>query len=308
MSFNPYQFLKDYNISYKTEGANTQVGWININCPMCLDGDSGFHGGFNLRGGYYHCWKCGASQPIKIIQKLLLVDYSQARKVESEYSTDNMINIKLNKKKKATAKKVIPPGTALKPPHRKYLKSRGFDTDYLIEKYKILGTRPGETFLKKSYELRIIIPIINREGTVISFQGRDITGKATLRYKACPVKDSVQDMKQTLYNLNNCTPPLICLTEGVFDVWRMGDGFAATFGTALTEGQLKEIVKYGFTEIFWLFDPGTEAQKKAEAGAYKLASLGLNVELVELTGDKDPGELTPEEANGIRKELGFEEN
>lgn len=303
MSWNGFKFLKDYHIPYRTEGENCQEGWVNLNCPSCPQGDDNFHLGFNTEGSYFHCWREGGINTINLIRKLIHVSYNQAKEIELNYRGTTSILQTLNKKKKATKSKIIPPGSPLKNPHKRYLKKRKFDPEYLEEKYGLLGTGPGEEWNKKSYELRIIIPIIGYNNKVISFQGRDITNKQHLKYKAAPVELSVIDPKQTFYNLNNCLGDTIILVEGVFDVFRLGDNFAATFGTALTDGQLKSLKPY--EKIYWLFDPETEAQSKAEKGAYKMASLGKTVELIELEDrGRDPAELTHREARYLRRELG----
>lgn len=302
MSWDGYKFFKDYRIPYWTEGINCQPGWINIDCPSCSKGDNGHHLGFNIAGGYFHCWREGGLKRLHIIRRLLHISIKQAKEVELQYEGATSLRYSLNKKKKATKSSISLPGSPLKFPHKLYLKRRGFDPDYLEEKYNLLGTGPGETWNKKSYELRIIVPIIGHNGKVLSFQGRDITGKQKLKYKTAPVELSVIDPKQTLYNLNNCGGNTIVLVEGVFDVFRMGDNFAATFGTALTDGQLKALINY--EKIFWLFDPETEAQEKAEKGAFKMASLNKDIELIELEDrNRDPAELTEKEADCLRKEL-----
>lgn len=295
------QFLKDYNIHVITEGANTQPGWINICCPIPGCNDSNYHGGFNLKKGYYNCWKCGGHNPVYTISKLLSVPVNKAKDIQFEYTGKHSLIQQINKKVTHKSKQILP-GKPLSKFHKRYLKKRNFDPEYLEEKYKLLGTGPGEYFAKKNYELRVVIPIISYMGAVVSFQCRDITDKQQVRYKACPLSESVIDIKHTLYNLNNCKGNSVGVLEGVTDVWRFGDNFTATFGTSITDIQLRELLRYD--NIFWIFDPEPAAQKKAERAANDLASLGKTIELVQLDDkSRDPAEYKENEVQYIKKEL-----
>jgi len=302
MHWDVVSFLTDYHISFYTEGKNTQVGWVNIDCPFCGDSRGG---GFNVDAGYYNCWRCGGHYITKVIQKLLTVDYAQAAGVEKKYTGRQSLLLQLNGKKPKAKQitTVTPPGGRLKKKHRKYLESRNFDPDELIEKYDITGTGNNEKYKDVWFDNRIIIPIKDEQGRVLSFQGRDITGRSSLRYKGCPLELSVYNYKDTLYNIGNATGNRILLVEGVFDVWRLGAGSVASFGTALTNKQLG--VLSGYDTIFMMFDNEPEAQAKAKKGAAKLSSMGKEVELIELDGDGDPGDLTPKQAREIMGELGF---
>ncbi len=81
----------------------------------------------------------------------------------------------------------------------------------------------------------------------------------------------------------------------------MGDGFLGSFGTGMTKAQINLLSN--FEEIFFMFDPGREAQAKAKEYAELLASIGRVTEVVKLDGDKDPGELSDGEARYIRRQL-----
>ena len=294
MDFDALSFCKDNSVPYWTEGKNVKPGWIGIQCPLC--GDHSNHGGFNVKGGYYSCWKCGGSAIQWVISKLLKVSKQRAEAIVLEYSGRGSLLSALNSKKKSTVSSIKMPGDPLGPMHQKYLKKRGFDPDFIAKKYGVLGTG-----ISGDWKYRLMVPIY-LDGKLVSYQGRDITGKQEHRYMTLSVEKSVVNPKEILYNLDNCIGDTICVVEGVFDVFRMGDGFAATLGTSLKETQIKLLSKY--RRVLFLFDPEEEAQEKARKAASKLGSLGISVELIDLEMDADPGDLSVEQALQIRKELG----
>lgn len=297
--FNAVQFFKDYRIHYWTEGKNVSPGWVNTQCMFC--DDSSNHLGWNLSKGYVNCWKCGVHPLKEAISRLLKISQDRAFSIIKEYEEVSSTYLKQHKKI-AQAESVQIPGSELSKYHRKYLESRNYDPDKLIEKYGITGTNPGEEWEKLNYELRIIVPIIfNRQ--VISFQGRDITDKQKERYKGCPIEKSVINYKHVFYNLDNANSDKVCVVEGIPDVWRMGDGFICSFGSTLHSSQIRILSEY-FNTIYFLFDSEDEAQKKAKEYGNQLASMGKKVEVFDLHEDNlDPGDLPEYEVEEIRKEL-----
>ena len=292
------RLCREYSVPYYTEGKNVTPGWINVSCPFHQDSN---HMGFSP-DGTFNCWKCGSHSVNKVISRLLHLDQKTTRQVLSEYNSESITRNRLNKKTttKAHASKVEPPGGPLSKYHKRYLKRRNFSPRFITEKYGVLGTGPLTYWKKKDFSLRLIIPIVQK-GRIVSFQGRDITDKDSLRYKGCPVELSVQHYKQTLYNIDNCPGTTIRLVEGITDVWRMGDGYACTFGTSMTDYQVKELIPYN--RIYFIFDPEPEAQARAKKVAEKLAAIGKDVELIELEAGCDPGDLTNEQAAELRSLL-----
>ena len=293
MSFDALSFVKDYKILYWTEGPNTQLGWVNIRCPFCSDSSN--HGGLNISKGYYNCWKCGPKKLEVILKNILGINYYKAAEIVKEYSGRNQILNILNKKEKKEVLKVDLQGEKLNNIHKKYLKKRKYNPAFLEKKYNLLGTGfVGE------WKYRIIIPIYfnNR---LVSFQGRDYTGKAKLRYKTLKDDLSIISPKRIFYNLDNCRGGRIAVMEGAPDVWRFGDNFIATLGTGMTDYQIKILSKYD--TVFFIFDPDEEAQERAEKYASSVSAFGIFTEIIDLGGEKDPGERSEEELKYIKKEL-----
>lgn len=290
ISIDLLRLLNEVGIEYTTQ---TNKGWINIQCPFCSD--SGQHGGLNRAGGYYHCFRCGGHKLEKIIRRLTGYSDEEVEALIFKYSGRGSVVEKINRQHAETVKL---PGGVLGRNHRKYLIGRRFNPDELVDKYKIRGTG-----ITGEWAFRIIIPIYF-DNRLVSFQGRDVTGKQDLRYKTLDVELSVMDPKSILYNVDNCKTERLILVEGVFDCWRMGDGCAATLGTSMTEKQLR-IISTRFRRVSFLFDAEKEAQQRAAAQALRLAALGLQVDMLDTELEHDPGDFTEEETNQVRKELGL---
>jgi hypothetical protein len=199
-------------------------------------------------------------------------------------------------KKVALGTKIELPEGSMEEVHRKYLKRRGFNPDVLNRDYGIYGTG-----MLGEWKYRIIIPIYDKDGTLVSFQGRDYTGKQTLRYKTLSVEQSVVNPKFILFNENHVKGNIIGITEGPFDALNMGSPFVATLGTQTTEQQCRKIAIY--EKAYIVFDPEPEAQVRAKKLAEKVASLGGNVEVIDIGGEHDPGDISKKEVEYIRKEL-----
>lgn len=312
MAWDALRFCRDYAVPYWLSGKNVRPGWVHVKCPCCSDHSN--HGGFNPADGNYACWRCPGSHPVDVVRRLLGVPRDEAERIYAEYSGATGIRAGLNRKGPRDSAPVLPtkihlPGGPLRPHHKRYLASRGFDPDKLENLYGLTGTGPVEEWQGSDFRLRVIIPIHDHRGRLVSFQGRDITGKQELRYKACPVAKAIMNYKDTLYGAHLAWGmSRVVVVEGVFDQWRMGDGFVCSFGTSMTDSQLAVLAQW--PEIIFLFDPEPEAQSRALGYAKALASLGRQVELVEAdfgldaNGDpRDAGDLSPEEAQELRMEL-----
>ena len=295
------KLFTDYKINYNNR---VNKGWTNVTCPFC--DDKTFNGGFNNIGNYYHCWKCGGHNFKQALSLVTNIPSSQIDDLIQQYQGRNIILNKLNKKKTSATKLILPSQTLL-PNEREYLRKRNFNPKYLHEKYKIVGGG-----ISGKWKYRIIIPLI-LNNQIVSWTGRSILPKETLkklkisRYKNLSIEESVVDPKSILYNLDNCQHETAVLTEGAFDVMRLGDDFFCSFGTELTQSQIS-IISQRFKKVFILFDNEKEAQLKARKFGLQIASIGVEVEIVDAYGDfnkNDGGELNKEEVDKIRKELGL---
>ena len=295
------KLFTDYKIEYNNR---VNRGWTNVTCPFC--DDKTFNGGFNNAGNYFHCWKCGGHDFKQALTRVVNIPFNEVDILIEQYAGRNSLLNKLNKKQAKAIQLALPTNT-FTPAERKYLKQRNFSPKLLHEKYKIVGGG-----ITGAWKYRIIIPLI-LDGKIVSWTGRSILSKQKInelkipRYKNLSIEQSVIDPKSILYNLDNCMSKTAVLTEGAFDVMRLGDGFFCSFGTELTQAQIIEI-KNRFSKVFIMFDNEIEAQIKARKFGLQIASMGVDVEIVDAYGDfnkNDGGELTESEVQIIRKELGL---
>ncbi len=289
--FNAKQFLVDWGIDHSEEGADWTPGWVMVRCPYC--DDTKYHGGFELAGNRYRCWRCGNHPMQKTIMLVAGVSYREATGILKQY---DHIYVPPNKRKARTPTSINwPEGSApLKKTHEKYLRKRRFDPQKIIDTWGVQGT--GFT---GPYKFRIIAPVIVN-GIMVSYQGRDITGHADLNYKACKKSEEIIHHKHVLYGIDYIGDTAV-IVEGLFDCWRMGPGAVCTFGSSWTMPQaimLSEKVN----NAFLLYDGEPEAQKKAESLGVALSGLGVSVENLDL-GQGDPDDLPQSGADEIMSGL-----
>jgi len=298
MSFDAESFLTEYNIEYFTQGKNVADGYINICCPLCNDHSN--HGGFNPKTGHYGCWRCGSHWIIKVISKLTNKTFNQSKKIYAKYSTkehiyvnkdDENVNIYVNEIK-------YPSGAqSLTKRAKNYLKNRNFDPEYLTREWGLMST--GNT---GEYKFCILAPIY-LHGRLISYQCRDITGKAKTSYRPCHVDQSVYNFEYSLYGIDKALNigKKCVVVEGITDVWRLGPGSVCTFGIQFTLQQV-QLLKKSFEEIYILYDAEEIAQAQADRLFNLLKGYNKKVEVFTLEAG-DPGELSDDEARKIMEEL-----
>lgn len=158
----------------------------------------------------------------------------------------------------------------------------------------------------QDYSQRILIPVVDHEGNLISFQGRDITDKSKLKYMNPP---GVSLTGSVVYNANACIGyESIILSEGAFDVlsveralveYQMQEDYApcGLFSCDLSakwedKDQLTVLLylkSKGVNQIIMMFDNQGAAIKKSWHGAEILASYGFDVRIAKVPYGEDPG-------------------
>jgi len=293
--FDIIQFLESRDIKYKTSGKNVSSGWIEINCCFCQD--PSFHLGINLDSNLYNCWVCGEKgSATKLIKEIDQCSWATASLTVEEFSQDILAKPEKKPKLIISNKKIVWPKhtqEGLSSLHRKYLEGRNFDPDLLTDKYQLKSTSN-----LGGWKFRIIIPVI-LDNRIVSFTSRDVTNKTELAYRHLPDSKSIVPIKDTLYNFDSVDGSAI-LVEGIMDVWRIGDGAVASYGTQLTKEQI--VILSNLKTLFIMFD--CDATDKAGKLADQLATNVDHVEVIEMS-EGDPAEMTVEDVRNLRVELGF---
>ena len=171
---------------------------------------------------------------------------------------------------------------------------------------------PTGRISKQDYSKRIIIPIFDINGDLVSFQGRDATGDSPKRYLFPPMYASTGSQ---IYNIQNWKQDMdsIVLTEGPFDAIgvkiALDEGSrdstlaAASFGMSFSESnftddqinRLIELKARGLKTVYILWDNELPAILKAIKSAVRILRYGFKVKVAVLEKSKDPGEAHPEE-------------
>lgn len=161
----------------------------------------------------------------------------------------------------------------------------------------------------QDYSNRIIIPVFDLQGDLVSFQGRDTTDTADKKYLFPP---GFASTGTHLYNGYNATgAERICIGEGVFDVAAMKIAFdgemalrdvvpVGTFGKHLSSGdgdsqlmRLAALQEKGLKQVTFMWDGEDKAIDAAIEASLMIAKIGLVPRLAVLPQDKDPNEVPP---------------
>ncbi|MDO4937059.1 MAG: toprim domain-containing protein [Sutterellaceae bacterium] len=194
----------------------------------------------------------------------------------------------------------------------KYLTNRGISHEATA--YFRLGFCPDGLFRYKKidgslayldFAMRVIVPIFDMDGKLVSFQGRDITGQAEKKY-LCP--HGIRSTGAYFFNGHNARgAQSIVITEGVFDViatWQavredpeLRDVVpVGSLGKYLSEalvGYLLKLKDLGLQNITLMWDGEDAAIADAIATGKLLQKKGFAVRIAILPG-KDPNEVSPD--------------
>jgi len=300
------QFIHDYGIHVGSQSRE----YLNVACPYCGGSStSPYPLGIHMSKGFASCWRCGGHSLLDVVQKLTGFGYREAKALLQDYGYQSAPE----SRQSASGIRTCPlPGEPLTPPFRTYLEARGLDPDWIALEYGVLAAGPRTLWRGEDahwdgqwFSNRLIIPIHDRQGRVVNFQGRSIEPDAKIRYKGAQVDKVPVHHKHLLYGAHRSRADLLVVVEGVVDQWKMGRGVVATFGTTLTVHQVREMARHRRT--LFCFDSEPEAQARALRYARELAALGRQAEVIDLElGERDPGDLDTREVAAIRRELGLD--
>lgn len=213
-------------------------------------------------------------------------------------------------------KLILPDSIAL--PHGvrnlKYLDNRGITADiarYFNLRFSLKGRfnyiDDDGRKMSQNYANRVIVPIFDLSGDLVSFQGRDITGTADKKYLFPPGYASTGSI---LFNGQNAIgAKRVVIGEGVFDVAATkialdGDMHLrdvvpiGSFGKSLSAGdeasqvaKLLELRDRGLEQVTFLWDGEDKAIDAAIDAALVLTRHRIQARVAILPKDKDPNEV-----------------
>lgn len=197
----------------------------------------------------------------------------------------------------------------------RYLANRGISAEvarYFNLRYCSRGSfkyHIGEKLCEQGYDHRIIIPIFDLDGKMVSFQGRDITEEAEKKYLFPP---GFASTGKYIYNGHNAVgAKRIVINEGAFDViaakialdedMQLRDVVAVgSFGKHLSNGsmdggdqlaQLIALKQDGLEEVTFMWDGEPLAVEAACRASIEVSKIGLRVRIAILPAGKDPNEV-----------------
>jgi DNA primase len=195
-----------------------------------------------------------------------------------------------------------------------YLRDRGITDDttrYFHLRYCQMGWFPyqfGGEEKHQKWEERLIIPVYDLDGNMVTFQGRDIQGTADKKYLFPPGLPSTG--RHLLNGHNARHAKTIVMGEGAFDVMAIKQALdrdpaarhavpVGSFGKHLSMGagedQLEALLKLkaeGLQEIVFMWDAEPEALAAAVKVGHELQRYGLTTRLARLPPGKDPNEVS----------------
>lgn len=193
-----------------------------------------------------------------------------------------------------------------------YLANRGISLDiakYFHLRYCQKGLfkyRADERDRYVPFDQRIIIPIFDLDGTMVSFQGRDITGTAEKKYL---FPNGFSSTGEHLYNGHNVHgTKRVVVGEGSFDVMAQKIALdedpdlrdvvpVGTFGKHLSINQLEKfslLKDRGVEEVTFMWDGELAATDAAIDAALQVRGLGLRARVAMLPEGCDPNEVPTE--------------
>ncbi len=166
-----------------------------------------------------------------------------------------------------------------------------------LELAGLIMPRKGGSGYYDRFRNRLIIPIHSETGALVGFGGRSLDGSDP-KYLNSP-ESEVFNKSRLLYNLHRSKDAMrkidrAILVEGYFDAIAIDHagvpGVVASMGTSLTAGQASLLRR--FTRRVVIAYDGDEAGRNATLRAAPvLLSAGINVEALDLQGEKDPDSL-----------------
>ena len=289
------------------------------------------HMGLSLNGKGWGCWRQQTHRgrsPIRLIQALIGCSWPEAARLAGSaspsFASGNLLEAVVSAMGGIDAPRAPPPALRLPKPFRpmgrssaplfrSYLADRGYkrnEIEWLALEFDLYWALTGD------WSYRLIIPVHDADGGLVTWTGRAINEGAQIRYKTLtadpekagdgplahgPITDYFLGLPHLIHG-----GEFLVIAEGPFDAMRLAlfaEEFDAQatclFGKACSPAQLDWLaqLRHKYSHIYLLLDP--DAALDALGLANQMAPLGIRP--IFLTGENDPGEMKAQE---IRKLLG----
>lgn len=312
--------LADFKLTHGSRGEQVNVR----ECPVC--GDSRWKVYLNRESGLGNCFhgdcqatfnKWSFAKAITGHEGAELVRYLEKLAADMGFRVRRRATVAVEDDAEWELPRSIPLPTA-DGRNLRYLEERGFDEEIVglfrlrycddgwFNYVKANGERGGMNFAQ-----RVIIPVYDLDGSLVTFQGRDITGTSDRKYLFPP---GLPGTAKFLLNGQNATgAKRVVMGEGVFDVMAIhkairddlhwGDAVAVgSFGMHLSVAQgddqlarLLALKKKGMRELYVMWDGERKAHERAVEAAAKVARHGIRTFVCKLPQGKDPNECDSRE-------------
>lgn len=259
----------------------------DFDCPRCSPGSGHFRLGLSLARGAFSCWQCGFVPRKEAVAGLLGVSEREAGGLLGGLERPLPPAIAA----KAPGRLVLPDGLGpLLPPHRRYLKGRGYDPDELAAVWGLQGIG-----LAARLAWRLFIPV-TRRGVTVSWTTRSLTDGGR-RYVAADESQEAVPAKSLLYGADLVPGRAVIVVEGPADAWAVGPGAVATLGTSTSSAQVRRLLRYPVRYLCFDSEPG--GQRRATRLLRDLSAFAGRTFNVVLDA-KDPGSAKPKELRALR--------
>ncbi|TXN07934.1 DNA primase [Methylobacterium sp. WL103] len=319
------QWFDSEGVAYKmTQGSSGMQ--INVQeCPDSTCGDSRYRVYLNAETGVGNCFICNARfSKLGFIHTHLHGDPKASKWAETfRHVKQHLADQGWRPKRKTpvaitTGAVKLPDSFPLPTPDGQnltYLEGRGIDAEmaaYFHLRYcdsgwwnftKEDGSKGGQKF-----EQRLIIPVFDLDGELVTFQGRDVLGNADPKYL---FPKGLPGTGRFLYNGQNAVrSKRVAMGEGAFDVFGLKLALDAdpalrditpvgSFGKHLSYGDANgrdqigcflTLRKHGLEEVIIVWDGTPDALAAALKAAEQLRKISLRVKIALMPLDTDPNE------------------
>lgn len=319
MVFDIRAYMESEGLDYKTSGPNIMKVHVGFNCPKCAergDPDPSYHLNLKIDGTHAICFRCQykSKNAYHIWRDILRPDARldfeefkkiceefEIEKVEDSYIQEQDDSQRINKKEKNFDKlwdsfrrfKIKPDHT-----YKSYLLRRNIDVKYC----KNIGVKIGT----RGYKWRVIFPIRNDTGKIVSFSARAIVENMEPRYLNASGAERIENYPFGLYE--SLDSKNVILTEGVIDALKcLQNGIGAiALGTTDIIYLYKELIVENFekdTTFFIALDSDLKGDEIYRKKIEEDLNVYFSVKQLSFTGAKDIGAMTNKEIKRLKKLL-----